>query len=78
MTTPFLTPREVMALLKIRSRGTLDRMVQRGILERFNVSGGTKQARWRYKLKPLEPDKPEPSIEDVLWADLKRRLGDRS
>ena len=60
-----MTPDEVMAVLRIKDRHTLDRLVERGRIERFNVSGGEKQARWKYRLKPLEPESPAPSEEDL-------------
>jgi hypothetical protein len=69
----FLTPAEAMEALRIKDRHTLDRLVARGRLERFNVSGGEKQARWKYRLKALEPEPAEVSEEELKWLDLKRR-----
>ena len=70
-----LTPQEVMDLLRIKDRHTLARLVDRGRLERYNVSGGEKQARWKYRLLPLIAEKPGPSPEEVKWLEVKRRHG---
>lgn len=75
MPEPLLTPDEVMTILRIKDRHTLDRLVRRGRLERFNVSGGDKQARWKYRLKPLEPQPPEVSEDELHYHELKRRHG---
>lgn len=70
-----LTPQEAMNALRIKDRHTLARMVERGILERFNISGGEKQPRWKYRLPPLEADRPGPSPEELHWQKVKRRHG---
>jgi len=73
MPEPLLLPSEAMAILRIKDRHTLDRLVRRGRLERFNVSGGDKQARWKYRLKPLEAQGPEVSQEELHYQALKKR-----
>jgi hypothetical protein len=73
MNGDLLTPAEAMAALRIKDRHTLDRLVARGRLERFNISGGEKQARWKYRLKALEPEPAEVSEEELLYLDLERR-----
>jgi hypothetical protein len=75
MTDLLLTPQEAMAALCIKDRHTLARLADRGRIERFDVSGGTKQARWRYRLLPLLPEPPAPDLEELHWRKIKRGHG---
>jgi len=72
---PLLTPAAIMALLHIKDRHTLARLAARGVLERINISGGEKQARWRYRLKSLEAQPPQISAEELHYQELKQRHG---
>jgi hypothetical protein len=73
MRTPLLTPAEVLAHFNRRDRHWPQRAAQRGLIEAVNVGGTGNGARYLYRLKPLEAERPEVTREELHWRELRRR-----
>jgi predicted transcriptional regulator len=70
-----LTPAETLAHFRRKDRHSLDRLVERGVVERFNVGGEGNGARYLYRLKPIEPERPAVNQEEVTMREMIRGHG---
>ena len=75
MTAPLLTPDETLTHFRRKDRGWLRAAARRGLIEAVNIGGHGQGARYRYRLKALEPQPVEPDPEELMWRRIKRGHG---
>jgi hypothetical protein len=75
VTTPLLTPAEVLTIFRRKDRHWLRAAVNRGLIEAVNIGGSGNGARYLYRLKHLEPEAPAVNEEEAHLKELVRRHG---
>jgi hypothetical protein len=75
VTAPLLTPAEVLTIFRRKDRHWLRAAARRGLIEAVNVGGSGNGARYRYRLKNLDPVPPAVNEEEAHYQELVRRHG---
>lgn len=75
MPEPLLTPEEILTIFQRKDRHWPRQAAARGLIEAVNTGGPGKGARYRYRLKHIEPEAPAVNEAEAHYQELVRRHG---